>query len=241
MLLFILIAGCSSEKEEEEQAKKYIATEDGVNLAYQFGKRSDHAILFLHQLGGSKEDYIELYNAFGAANYSVLALDFRGHGESDLDYTQFTDEDWQKLVLDVQAARDFLAEQSIYKVVIIGESIGANAAVKFAAQDGKILSLVLISPGEEYHGIKTLPYAPFIKSPVRIIAGIKDEYSAVSSTKINNALNGEKDIKLLQTDAHGRELLKSNTAKQLVAEWVERYGDAKITRENTPTPTENGN
>jgi alpha-beta hydrolase superfamily lysophospholipase len=225
LLALLLIAGCGSDEPTEDI--DYLTTQDGVKIAYNFHQGEDHGVILLHQTGGDRHTYRTLYETLANEGRSVITIDFRGHGESDLDYNAFTEQDWNSLRLDVKAARDFLAEQGVYKVAIVGSSIGANIALKYAVEDGKILSLILISPGEEYNGVKTLPYTEHFQRPVLVIAGKEDEYASTSATRIYNALEGIKDLKLYPTEQHGTNLLAFENTYQDISYWLNEYGNAK--------------
>ena len=225
LLTLLLIAGCGSDEPVEDT--DFLTTQDGVKIAYNFHQGEDHGVILLHQVGSDRHTYRTLYETLANEGRSVIAIDFRGHGESDLDHNTFTEKDWNTLRLDVKAARDFLAEQGVYKVAIVGASMGANTALKYAVEDGKILSLILISPGEEYHGVKTLPYVEHFTGPVLVIAGKEDEYASVSSTRIYNAIEGIKDLKLYPTEQHGTNLLAFENTYQDISYWLNEYGNAK--------------
>ncbi len=52
-------------------------------LSYQIRRGGEHYILFLHGLGCSKETFQEAFDsAYFSEKYTLLAIDFLGHGDS---------------------------------------------------------------------------------------------------------------------------------------------------------------
>src|SRR5919198_608042 len=80
---------------------------------------STNAIILLHMLGHNRNDW----NSFASTlsnksnGYAVLSIDLRGHGDSisqdgnTISFQSFTPDDFNKMVLDVKAAKQFLLTQ----------------------------------------------------------------------------------------------------------------------------------
>ncbi|TSC99120.1 MAG: Alpha/beta hydrolase fold protein [Parcubacteria group bacterium Greene1014_15] len=93
--------------------------------------------------------------------YHVLAIDLRGHGESDDGpdgYQQFTDQEHEESIRDIVAAVDFLKQRGVdvAHLALIGASIGANLIVAFMALHHEVKSGVLLSAGTKYRGVDAL-------------------------------------------------------------------------------------
>ncbi len=210
--IILLLAGCTEQPTEKDPNEFIITTADEVNITavYSETNQATQAVLLLHMLGKDKNDYNNLSLYLQQNSFSVLAIDFRGHGNSDLDYTKFTDEDWQNLVVDVEAGVDFLESKGYKRIAIVGASIGANAGFKQAVQDTRIDSLVLLSAGESYQGINITGIALYYDRPVLIVAAMDDKEAAVAATRIYNALeNPYIDLKMYPTGGHGTEMLQN--------------------------------
>ncbi len=231
LLIFsIFLLGCgTSEEIDEKQVTSGIkdvtlTTSDNINIASTyFYNTGDKSVILLHMLGQDRSTYTDFALQLQANGYSVLAIDFRGHGESDLDYLEFSSNDWQNLKLDVKAAKEYLVNNNKNTVSIVGASIGANAALIFAAEDMNVLGLVLLSPGEEYQSVNVMSAASIYSRPVYLAAGLADSYSAISTTKIYNELSGQKEIKMYDSDKHGTDLLGSEL-NMLIVGWLDRLG-----------------
>ncbi len=210
--IVFLIAGCTEQVPEKDPNEFIITTADEVNITavYKETNQATQAVLLLHMLGKDKSDYNNVSLYLQQNGFSVLAIDFRGHGNSDLDYTTFTDADWQNLVVDVEASVDFLESKGYERIGVVGASIGANAGFKQAVQDTRIDSLVLLSAGESYHGINITGIAPYYDRPVLIVAAMDDKEAAVAATRIYNALETPySDLKMYPTGGHGTEILQN--------------------------------
>ena len=232
IILLVLIIGfiltsCDNTESQTDPNEITLTTSDEINLTanYYETNAGDHAVLLLHMVGRDRHEYDNLLPTIMKNSYSVLALDFRGHGNSDLDYTTFTEQDWQNLVLDVQAGVDFLESKGYKKIVVIGASIGANAALKQAVQDARIDNLILLSAGEDYHGLRALDYAQFYDEPVLVIASMDDTDAAVTATRIYNAVNTkDKDLKMYQTGGHGTNLLITQEGlPAVIGTWLKKW------------------
>ncbi|MBI5001780.1 alpha/beta fold hydrolase [Candidatus Woesearchaeota archaeon] len=211
-VILILLSSCGEQEQQKDPNEFIITTADEVNITavYKETNQTTKAVLLLHMLGKDKRDYNNLSVYLQQNGFSVLAIDFRGHGNSDLDYTTFTEENWQNLILDVEAGVDFLESKGYKRIAVVGASIGANAGLKQAVQDTRIDSLVLLSAGEAYHGINVTAIAPYYDRPVLIVAAMDDKEAAVAATRIYNAMeNPYSNLKMYPTGGHGTEMLQS--------------------------------
>lgn len=107
----------------------HIKTKDGITLAGNFWPgRSDHApaILMLHGIGSSRQQFDDNGVAFAAKGYAALAINTRAHGDSTGD---------QRTIgylegIDAHAALDWLkVHQHGAKVGVMGDSLGGAAAL----------------------------------------------------------------------------------------------------------------
>ncbi len=151
-----------------------------VNYNEEDKKLIGNTLLLLHMLPSDRSSYNQIIPSLIELGFNILNLDWRGHGESvykedkcpqggfpttlacppkkAISYESFTNEDYKSALLDVEAAVKFLEEQGVKKenLGIIGASIGANYALQFAAKNPQIKFIVLLSPGLDYHGVKTI-------------------------------------------------------------------------------------
>lgn len=192
-----------------------LATDDNVKLSADFVKGNDQGIILLHMLGNDKSSWQD----FRPKGYTVIAIDFRGHGDSELDLTRFTDNDWKNLQLDVKAAASYLKENKVKDIYIIGASIGANVAINYAATDSAVKGVALLSPGMTYHGIHVSDAISKYNGKVLLVASKEDDYSYQSVTKMNG-INPKSELIIYNGSAHGTDMLADNPLKEKLLKWL---------------------
>ena len=175
-------------------------TEDGFELKGAYfppqpaagsGKKPG-CIILLHMLGGQRQDWDAFIPELTKAGYAILALDLRGHGQSTtkgdktVEIRQLPEKELDgfcaKMPLDLKAAEKFLKENkdiNAARICIIGASIGANLAWNHASGSPAVKGLVLLSPGLDYLGVKTMDaMQKNIKLATLAVAGKADQDSA---------------------------------------------------------------
>lgn len=201
-----------------------LETADGISIAYSYlPGSSGKGVILLHMLGRSKEDYAYLAQQLNNAGLAVIAIDFRGHGKSAGDMTKFSDADYQKFVLDVKAAKQFLAQQGVGSVGIVGASIGANAALNYAANDPDVKALVLLSPGMNYHGVDIAESAKRYPGYTLLVAAADDDYSANTVRKLMDIMHAKSQKMYTVGSGHGTGLFKKTNAEHVAADWLNQY------------------
>ncbi len=100
------------------------------------------ALIFIHGLLSSREEFGEYPNRFCQAGFLVLAIDLRGHGQSDGLRGYITQD---RMVQDTRAAIDFVAAQPSVdpeRIALIGHSLGGVAVLCAAAQDRRVHAVI---------------------------------------------------------------------------------------------------
>jgi pimeloyl-ACP methyl ester carboxylesterase len=235
ILSILIVSGCvNGEMDIEVEDKGYevidvaLQTSDGITIKGSYYNASEEdapGVILIHMLSRNRGDWREFARALQASDYAVLAIDLRGHGESDLDWREFMPGDGFKgMVLDVAAAKDYLVEEGVRssEIVIVGGSIGANVALNYAAEDNDIKGIVLLSPGLDYNGVVTEEaIVTYGERPVLIIASEGDTYSADSSRKLYSLAKGDSKIKIYPADAHGTWILQAQDSSSMIIDWIQ--------------------
>ena len=108
---------------------------NGTKVRYKVAGVGEQ-ILLLHGWGGSIESMALVFDDF-ASHYAVLAVDFPGHGESELPPTAWGVSDYSELVLGVMDALH------VQRSHIIAHSFGGRVTIKLASSNpdrvGKII------------------------------------------------------------------------------------------------------
>ena len=110
------------------------------------GDKSAPPVVVLHGLGASKAHMIDYILFAQRAKHPVLAIDFRGHGESDPSLTSIGFYESH----DALAAMKFVRERGAGDPVLWGTSMGAVSALLAAAQDGAAAGVIADAPFDTY-------------------------------------------------------------------------------------------
>ena len=198
---------------------------DGTSLTamfYESSQRPSPAVVLVHMLGRSKDEWIRIAEQLQDAGISALAIDLRGHGQSGGDGSMLS-----QMVHDVQGATTWLATRPTVRTAsigVVGASLGANLAALAAAELATLRVVALISPSLDYRGVR-LDASVMRKlgdRPVWLAASTEDPY-AVRTIKELVGGNIAREQRLSGARAHGTALLSADQdlARALV-DWLRR-------------------
>ncbi len=115
------------------------------------------AIVLLHGITGSSETWQELIPTL-AKNFTVIAPDLLGHGQSAKPPTEYS------MGAYASSVRDLLTVLRVMRVTLVGHSLGGGVAMQFSYQFPEMCErLVLVSSGglgRELHPILRLAALP---------------------------------------------------------------------------------
>ena len=112
--------------------------------AVTYGEKSDSVYIYVHGLGGCKEDAEEFSKIAEKKGFQVLAFDLPGHGERKKDSEKISTPPFQKAADDLEAVYD--AARSEWKNVYI-YAVSLGAYLSLAAYQGfEIKKALLVSP-----------------------------------------------------------------------------------------------
>jgi dienelactone hydrolase len=200
-------------------------------------KTSTDAIILLHMLGRDRNDW----NSFASTltnstnGYPALAIDLRGYGESvnqngrAISFQSFTPDDFNKMMLDIKAAKKFLVTQKGINpnyIAIVGASIGANVALKYAAMDPSIKAVVPLSPGLDYKGVTTFDTIKKYMNPIYIATAGKDPIAGSDPQTLCNEINCGNHLKVYQDSrSHGTDMFLDSSLNpsldKLIISWLD--------------------
>jgi pimeloyl-ACP methyl ester carboxylesterase len=202
-----------------------LRSDDGVALAatwYEPSARPAPAVILVHMLQKSRRDWDQLATRMAGEGIGVLAIDLRGHGES-----QGAAQDYAAMVQDVRAARKFLATRGDVtpsKLGLAGASIGATLVALAAADDPAIVSLALLSPTAEYRSLKIEPaIRKYGARPLLMVASDDDGYAARTVKELQKSGGGVREMIVLSHAGHGTAMLAGDPdlGRRLV-DWFRR-------------------
>lgn len=233
------------------------ASADDVQLSatyYPVEADNAPAVLLLHNAARSGDEWKAFASYLQRNGIAALAPDLRGHGESTrrltaqgpdrMDYTSFKDQDFRDMLLDVNAAADWLTDQpgiDKRRIAVAGAGLGANIALRYTTINEDIAALLLLSPGISYRGVRTDDVMKKLRPmPVRIVVARTDNFSFNSTKELTvirktaGIATPDKDIITCSGNLHGTEMI--NNVDKLPAallEWLQQ----SLGMSPPPTPT----
>jgi dienelactone hydrolase len=209
-----------------------IKAPDGVGLkaSYYPAARSGPGLLLLHACNKDRSSWTDIAKAAAAKGIHVLALDFRGFGESggprfgNFQQQQGTiDSLWPG---DVDAAFSWLSAQSGVdnaRIAAAGASCGVNQAVLLARRHPEVRTVVLLSGGVTQPGREYLRDASWL--PVFAAASHGDA-GAVQTMRwaLGWSRNTANTFLEYKAAGHGTDMFAAEKALQpAVLTWLEKH------------------
>jgi pimeloyl-ACP methyl ester carboxylesterase len=206
----LVLVAMSGEVSAATQQQVNFKTEDGVSIGatLYLPSRPAPAVILLHPLTRSREDWRAVGQRLAEAGIAALAIDLRGHGASDPPPVATSGGELTGMSLDIKAARAFLAgrrEVVQGRVGLLGASVGANLAVTAAAADPSVRTLALLSPGLDYRGIRTeAALNRYGGRPVLMVGSSEDNYVMISMRRLSGGAGaGTREQLVLDGAGHG--------------------------------------
>lgn len=192
-------------------------------------------VVLLHMMGHNISSWQILIPALIQKGYAVCAYDLRGHGQSVkrkntmISFQDFLNTDFALYVNDLVSVLQVLSKEkkriNTDLIAIVGASIGANVALVTAADARNVRTVLLLSPGLDYRGIKPLPsLIKYSDRPIFLAASEGDSYSAQAVRKLAEEAAGPKLIKLYPGTAHGTDLFGAvKDFNQTLLAWLQKF------------------
>jgi pimeloyl-ACP methyl ester carboxylesterase len=206
LLAFLLPAGAAA------QTTVSFPTEDGGLVYADLYGTGDRAVVLAHGGRFNKESWEKQAQILAAANFRVLAIDFRGYGKST--GPGQADPLSAPLQLDVLAAVRYLRKIGAKSVSIVGGSMGGGAAgdASIASKPGEIDRIVFLGASPDGPADKLKSASLFIVArddadgdhELRL-PGIRAQYEKAPEPKELIVLDGSAHAQyLFQTDQGNR-------------------------------------
>ncbi len=231
LLLTFLLIGCAKPAEIIDEDSQVLidnsmqmrdisgikkSSEDGTRIAATvYSEPSDKGILLIHMLNRDKSTWDSEAKQLRDLGYKVIAMDLRGHGNSDGDWKQA-----QNMLQDVDSMVEELGTET---TIIMGASIGANLALLYAAEHPKIDGIVLLSPGEDYRGLLTFEAAAQVTQPALIVVSKDDDYASRSSQELSNLIQTS-EMEIYTGSEHGTDMFTAQPLLERITTWLEVNG-----------------
>ena len=198
------------------------AASDGValtGLLYEPAQRTTPAVVLVHMLGRSKEDWATTAERLQQEGIASLALDLRGHGQS-----AGSAADLRAMVGDVRAALAWLASRPGARPTalgVVGASLGANLAAVAATETPLVRAVALISPSLDYRGVRLdATRLRKLGVPIWLAASSLDPYALRTLKELAGGQPGIEQ-RLSTARAHGTPLLAADHELALaLVDWL---------------------
>ena len=199
---------------QAQQLVSFDTQDSGLVYANLYGK-GDHGVVLAHGGRFNKESWEKQARALAAAGFRVMAIDFRGYGQSK--GPGQSDPLSAPLHYDVLAAVRYLRRTGTKTVSVIGASMGGGAAADalIVAEPGEIDRLVLLaasigSPPEKLKGRKlfiTTRDDTTASGTPRLVR-IREQYERAPKPKELVILDGSAHAQFIFQTAQGEQLMK---------------------------------
>lgn len=199
------LSSFGSQAEMHEPTEISFPTSDGGEIHAHLYGSGRHAVVLAHGKVFDKESWQPLAERLAGQGYRVLALDFRGYGQST------AGSETGRLDLDVLGAVAFLESQDTEEISLIGASMGGwgvgNAATH--CEPGRLRKVVLLAPApidapEEMRADEFVYIASVEEGG---IDGIRSQFARAPEPK---------RLELLPGSAHAQHVFKTDQAEMLV-------------------------
>ena len=196
--VLVFLVACFALSANAQESRHFDAA--GLSLRYLIEGEGDTVVL-LHGFSGSAEGlYIApgTFDALVAAGYRVVALDQRGHGQSDKPHT--TDQYGLPMIEDVRRLLDHLGVERVH---LVGYSMGGKVANTFRSRyEDRLLSITLGGYGWPWRSAEvTLDEARERLANRMVLPGNDLDALAAVSTGMAVLTPVESDLRANQTPA----------------------------------------
>jgi pimeloyl-ACP methyl ester carboxylesterase len=147
----------SSELDAESAPRRWFTLPDGTRLAY-LDVGTGRPIVLLHGWSSSLNWFREQIPAL-SDRFRILALDFRGHGDSEKTASGHTMEQYARDV------RDFVAGVGATDGVMVGWSMGSLVLWNYVLQFGRDQARAMVFVGQSASDLRTPAYEDGIVTP----------------------------------------------------------------------------
>lgn len=189
-----------------------LRTSDDVILKGTFydNNKTSKGLILLHQFSKDRNSWKPWVQEW-QKTHKVIAIDLRGHGESSLKFSNFTDADFNNMIKDAEAAAEFLGRKEVKAeaISVVGASIGANTAQNYASTH-LVDKVILLSPGITFKGI-TLSMKD---NTALVVVSTEDTYSFQSAKELEKVCPTSEFV-YLSNKGHGTNMLDKELTEQI--------------------------
>lgn len=222
----------------------HLRTTDNVGIVgTYYPVRQPHApaVLLVHSVERDRNVWASFAAVLQKNGLAALAIDLRGYGESTrkqtadgpvtLDVRSFAGGDYRDMLLDVEAAVDWLQAQPELDgkhIAVIGESFGANIVLRYATINEDLAAVAALSPGITYRGVRTDDIISQIShTHLRIFVSEYDPFAFESSKRLveirkeTGTPTATNELTICTGNLHGADMLLGvRNLPQIIVTWL---------------------
>ena len=183
---------------------------DGVPIAaavYEAQARPAAAVVLVHMLGRSKDDWGAVAEMLQRDGITALAIDLRGHGGSG-----GSADSLPAMLQDVRAAVTWLSLRPDVRpgaIGLAGASLGANLSLIVASEMDAVRAAAVLSPSTDYRGISLSGVIRrYGARPLLLVAGTDDPLALRTLKELSTDAKGIREQHLEPVMAHGTSLFE---------------------------------
>ncbi len=221
LVLSILLAAPVAAQEETAMPVTIESGDLAIVGDYYPAEAEADAVLLLHMLSSRRSAWEPLIVPLTDAGYAVLAVDMRGHGDTG------GTRDWDAAQQDTLNLLAWLRQQpNVRSTSVVGGSIGANLALMGCAADTECATVVALSPGADYVGVR--PGDALIDGladrPVLLVASQDDRPSGTDVKAWIPETQGDVGVRVYAGRAHGTNIFGSQPGlAPLILSWLDEH------------------
>lgn len=173
-----------------------LATQDGwaLGATYQKANAGKQTLVLLHDLGKDRQSFASFSDALKQNGYGYLAIDLRGHGKSQNKGGAYSfakegvDNEYNKMVRDVDAAVEFLKSKGLAEeqIIIFGSGLGANVGAKSMGFWPGLGGVALVTPTSNNRDVLSIPAMRVYKGNIFIGASAADRKTFLEASVLRN-------------------------------------------------------
>lgn len=220
---------------EETAERVELLTDDNIVVKAAFvaprGKaQRSPAALLIHDAGGSRAQVEQIGAKLVKDGFAVLEIDLRGHGQSASDQVTWSKLDasgqeklWAFASRDVDAAARWLSARSDVhsgNLTVVGVRAGGALAVRQAAKNENVRSIVLVEPEAKLYGFDlTRDLSTLGGTPAYIV--VSPDHQDVGKTLMKSMSSGEQaQVELTVCRAKSDEFLSDKKLTGEISRWA---------------------
>ncbi|MGH2995448.1 MAG: alpha/beta hydrolase [Gaiellaceae bacterium] len=200
----------TTETGAEEPATVTFRTSDGVELSGTLRGEGSRAVVLAHMAGGSGEDWATVAEELAGGGRTVLAFDFRGHGDSGGTSAPAS------APVDLEAAVAFVRDRGAESVVLVGASLGGMAVATVGGKLGAE-GVAVVSAPFSFGGLDVLPADIEALGGEKLFVVAEGDEVAPDIREMFRLAGEPKRLEALSGSAHGTQILASPQGERLRA------------------------